>query len=381
MKTPSAAALACCPAATGFSLVEVLVALAVGILSTLAVLQLLSVSEGQKRTISGIADAEINGAFALYTLQRDIRQSGYGVASMQLLGCSIALRSGVTVTGLAPVVINHSAIPSGDAGTDTLLIVYGTGNGSTEGDLIMAENAGKKATLRGAYYSVMVPVTLALNDWIIATQSVRPTTCSWNLDRIQGNTGATSSAFVNGMLFNLGQDPRISVYAVRGGNLTVCNYMTNNCGDVNLATSPAVWVPIVNNIVGLRAQYGRDISLPMDGVVDAHASGNPCFDQLVESPSTSPSTPSRTCATARDPSVPSVQCGWARIPAVRIVVVARGGVRESEVVTVAAPTWAGTALAPIVLSANADWQRFRYLTFQTLIPLRNMILMGAQPGC
>ena len=79
--------------------------------------------------------------------------------------------------------------------------------------------------------------------------------------------------------------------------------------------------------------------------------------------------------------MPFVQCGWARIPATRIVVVARGGVRESEVVTTAAPTWAGTALAPIVLSANADWQHFRYLTFETLIPLRNMILMGTQSGC
>ena len=62
----------------------------------------------------------------------------------------------------------------------------------------------------------------------------------------------------NGTLFNLGRAPKILAYAIRGGNLTVCDYAANNCGDANNKDDATVWVPIVSSIVSLRAEYGRD---------------------------------------------------------------------------------------------------------------------------
>jgi type IV pilus assembly protein PilW len=81
-----------------------------------------------------------------------------------------------------------------------------------------------------------------------------------------------------------------------------------------------------------------------------------------------------------------------RTPAVRLVVVARSDKYESKIdsatkqrvcdtVTTAAPTWDGSAGAPILLTGNSSWQCYRYQTFENIAPTRNVISMGTQAGC
>ena len=76
-----------------------------------------------------------------------------------------------------------------------------------------------------------------------------------------------------------------------------------------------------------------------------------------------------------------------RIKAIRVAVVVRNGLLEKTNVsngcsstTAANPTgvcaWDGSTLdeAPVInLTGNADWRRYRYRTFETIIPLRNML--------
>jgi type IV pilus assembly protein PilW len=82
-----------------------------------------------------------------------------------------------------------------------------------------------------------------------------------------------------------------------------------------------------------------------------------------------------------------------RIKAVRLAIVARSGLLETEdvsaacsSVTAAAPTgvcaWDATSASPAVASPAptvdlsntvANWQRYRYRVYETIIPLRNMI--------
>lgn len=374
----------------GFSLVEILVALIIGLVSTMAIMQLFALSEGQKRTVTGSADAETNGAFALYSLQRDIRQSGYGVNALNLLGCNVTLRTGITISQMVPITINHASIPPGDASTDTLLVVYGNGNGSTEGNGILPPSSTSPT------YTVQTPTSFAVNDRVIAMPQSRASPC----DLVLGTVSSVSSTAVNvtnwvtgmtnGTLFDLGLAPQIVAYAIRGGNLTVCDYMTHNCGmalNSNAPADPTAWIPIVSNIVSLRAQYGRDASSPMDGLLDR-------YDRCVASPSPAAST---QCTSP--PTATSTQCGWARISSVRIAVVARSGqyevpkeaqegnVRQVTHVTPAAPTWSGSlstsssAAHPIDLSGITDWQDYRYKTFETVVPIRNILLLGAQAGC
>src|SRR5690606_20336618 len=125
--------------AHGLSLVELMVALVIGMLAIIVVMQVFALSEGSRRTITSGSDATNSGALALVTLHRQARQAGFGASAPDLLGCDLALPGGWTLAGLAPLTVNPAGIPAGDANTDTLLIVEGSHGGSPEGDLVMAQ--------------------------------------------------------------------------------------------------------------------------------------------------------------------------------------------------------------------------------------------------
>jgi type IV pilus assembly protein PilW len=72
----------------GFTLVEVMVAMVIGMIGIIIMMQVFASAEGQKRTTTGTGDAQSNGAMAIYTLQRDIREAGYGFNAMNALGCA-----------------------------------------------------------------------------------------------------------------------------------------------------------------------------------------------------------------------------------------------------------------------------------------------------
>jgi type IV pilus assembly protein PilW len=350
------------PLQAGFSLVEIMVALVIGMLAMIVMMQLFSVSEGYKRSTTGGADAQTIGAIALFGLQRDIRQSGYGIGNVNLMACDLTLPSGKTIHNLAPLTINPDVadLPAGDANSDTLLTVYGSGNGSSEGDLLVAVPGS--ATV----YPVQTPTSFAVGDRIIAERQPRPTPCLLSLDPVVTVVGSnvtvtTGTAGLTGgsILYNLGPNPKIIGYAIRQGNLTMCDYAdaTKDCSN----TGSSNWIPIANNVVSLRAQYGRDSSgPPMDAIIDMY-----------------------------DQTTPTTACGWARISALRLALVTRNSQTEKIAVTTAAPTWEGSAAgnpgastaAPIDLSGNASWQNFRYRVFQTTVPLRNMAWAGVQSGC
>jgi len=342
----------------GFGLVEIMVAMVIGMFGVLIMMQVLSVSEEQKRTTTSGNDAMNEGVLALYAIQSDVRMSGYGITDPKLLGCTLQLRAGVTLGSLSPVTVNSANITGADASTDTLLVFYSNSYGTPQGDQVI-----------GAGNTMQTPSAFVASDWVVAAPPTRATPCNLTLDRVAsvvaGSVSLASGAVLNvgDTLFNMGQTYRAVGYAVRGGNLTTCDY-TNAGVDCSAAGS---WSSIANNIVSLRAQYGRDTSAPgMDGIVDA-------YDQ---------STP--------DPLVtPNTLCGWSRISALRMALVSRSIQMERDEVTALAPVWdgsvagnpAGSAAHPIVLSGNADWKLHRYKVFQTLVPIRNMSWLGVVTGC
>ena len=74
-------------ASRGFTLVEMLVGVLIGLIGTVVIFQVFAVSEGQKRTTTGAGDAQQNGVFALFQIERDLRTAGFGLAHLPLLGC------------------------------------------------------------------------------------------------------------------------------------------------------------------------------------------------------------------------------------------------------------------------------------------------------
>jgi type IV pilus assembly protein PilW len=140
--------------ARGFSLIELMVALAVGMVLTLAVFLVLAQAEGRKRVTTGLNDLEQSGNLALYLLDQWVRSSGAGfsgtaVVDNSLYGCLLrASRDGeqtlprktalpapfasVDLDGsgnfpLAPVMILPAATQPGASGkaSDALIIMAG----------------------------------------------------------------------------------------------------------------------------------------------------------------------------------------------------------------------------------------------------------------
>jgi type IV pilus assembly protein PilW len=344
------------PDAQGFTLVEVLVAMVIGMIGMIIMLQVFATAEGQRRATTGTGDAQTSGAMALYDLQRDIRQSGYGFNSLTLLNCSISLPNGATLPALAPVIINPRRannsllLPAGDANTDTLLVAYGAAAGSPEGDVILGVFGNSLSVHTAANFAAWHWVIAARNQCVpgapLLLQQLQPGSIRYEEKTVTvGAAGGSLS-----LLFNLGATPTIHAYAIRGGNLTVCDFLANNC---SVAGNPAIWVPIASNIVSLRAQYGRDTA-PPNGV------------------------------DTWDRTTPASACDWVRVSALRLAVVARNSQVERNPITLAAPTWEGSnqpapAGAPFNLGARADWQNYRYKVFETVVPIRNLPWMARCP--
>lgn len=362
---PAQRARASGSAQTGFSLVELMVGIVIGMIAIIVIAQVFRLSEGFKRTTTGVDDATSNGAIALVGLQRDLKQTGYAMNSATLSGCNLSLPApaGWTINTVAPVTINHPDIPAGDPATDTLMVMYGSGAGSPEGERVQGQPAINE-------YVVEAPAAYQAGDRIVAVNDPAPSPCVVAVELAASAPAASAvgvpvgrASMLNGLLFNLGPAPRVLVYAVRGGNLTLCDFIANDCSLPDNADDETVWVPIASNIVGLRAQYGRDTTAPMDAAVDV-------YDQIA---------PVDTCARVR-------------ISAVRLALVARSGQLERELapgtpVTQAAPTWSGSAVdppnqtLPIVLTSNPQWQNYRYRVFETTVPVRNVTWQGVQAGC
>lgn len=359
------------PRQAGFSLVEIMVGMVIGLIGVVIMMQVFQMAETQKRASTGGSDAQTGGAIAMSAMARDIRQGGYGYMTLKTLGCALTLPSGVTLNALAPVTINSSAIPAGDANTDTLLIMYGNSDSSPQGDMTVTSPSST------TQYPMTVAPSFNVGDYVIAlpwgsdqkpSSSSNPTTrpsqgtaCSLRLVQVTARTNTTitvdnpvSSGVIGSQSFvyNLGPRPQFMAYAVRNGNLTVCKFMDvgntgKDCSDASLKDDTTVWIPVASNIVSLRAQYGRI--------------GSTMYNQ------TTP--PLQTAAAS-----PTTRCSWANVVSIRVALVARSAQYDRNILTAAAPTWAGSATSPtlpISLTSNPDWQHYRYKVFQTVVPVRN----------
>ncbi len=369
---------------SGFTLVETMIGMVIGLIGMIVVMQVAIVFQSSKTNTSNGSKAQNAAAISLYSMERDIEQGGYGLNTMPIIGCQLQLKATVSLPMMAPALVNPAFIPAGDLNTDTVLVAYSNSIAQTEGDPITAHTATNT-------YTVAAPLTFNVGDSVIAQLPSRATPCNLVLDSITGITGSDltvttgTPAYVPsggyGPMFNLGSIANIKIraYAVRGGVLTQCDLMAatgpaNDCTNNGNTGNPAVWVPIGDNIVSLRAQYGRDTTVPMDGIVDVY-----------------------------DQTAPVTACDLARISAVRLAVVARNSQYQKGIVTTTnldvaaapgslanAPTWTGNATSPIVgatgymgpnQAIDEPWKHYRYKVFETLVPMRNISWMGAVTGC
>lgn len=387
----------------GLSLVELMVAVVIGLLTILAITQTMSFFEGQRRGTTTGADAQSNGALATYMLERELRLAGYGVYvndaadAEQRRFINACARGTVRLYNservpndiefkadtvpFVPVVINPPGIPAGDDNSDVVGLAYGVSNLGLigKGTEIVSAGASKflvenpSAFLTGDLM-LLVPPSAANGCSVYEVTSGPPMVCKEE-KKIEdlgygtagyknayancavtnpthnkpGGLGVPAATYQKGQAFSIGSREGLTFayYAIRNGQLTRCNHAQNDCADGAKVGDAAVWTPVAAEIVTLRAEFG--IAASPTGAVDAWRP--------------------EVCATSG--CVPTAD-EWLRLRAIRIAVVARS--QQPANVESVAPSWNGQE--EIVL--NDPPKRFRYHTTEVVVPLRNIVWGGSE---
>jgi type IV pilus assembly protein PilW len=332
----------------GFTLVEIMVGMVIGMLATIVILQVLSVFETQKRTTTGTADAQTNGSIALYNISREMQGAGYPLmpAASSALECTTLTYGATGITSISPVTITNGT-------SDSITIRYGTTRGGGVPSPIGASPVGNVVTL-GTSVSPGSNFGCLVNDVSLIANG---TTCA--LSTVTAlSSGATPPTVT---LQNV-------TAAVAGANFACLGTWNEIVYAVSSGSLQRAGVDSVADIVNIQAQYGISAS----GLVNTNA----LFNQVTQWVDASGGTWAAPSVVNRN-----------RIKAIRIAIVARNAKMEPVAVTAAcssltsaAPTglcaWEGSVASPapsIDLSASdTSWARYRYRVFETIIPLRNM---------
>lgn len=352
----------------GFSLVEIMVGLAIGLLGVLVIMQISMVFEGQKRTTTAGADAQTSGAVAFYSVEQDVRRAGYGFSKPEILGCQLKFHvptasDAVPPPGVAPPPVLQPLFifKGGEGGSDSIQVLSSSkGNwsvpvrmgdehsstatevqvsstlGVQAGDLLIAYETGKTC----AMFQATGPVaekSNAISDPIhIEHKSASNGIGAWNPEdpsEIFPTEGYGKAAYA--YVFNLGNLVNRKYQVDVGGNLTLVD------GGVERV--------VASDIVSMRAQYGIIDTIDAEKKLtwkDGSSDGKLDADDL------------------------------AGLYAARVVMVVRSPLKErpnAEGNCEATKSSDMGTWAEIDVKNNTDWQCYRYRTFENVIPLRNMM--------
>lgn len=347
----------------GMGIVELMIGIVIALLGTLVVMQTFAVSEGYKRTTVSGNEAQQSGAVALYTVERDVRQAGFGLGALLTLNCKIQGydETGAMTFPLTPDQWGPASIVNGaGAAPDQIRLNYASGDAIPFAAKLSSDYGGAAANIKvnnrygfkeGDVVLVVDPTNLATDCSLMQVTGVPGT--PGGTDNIIHNSGMYTDAFgkkvparfnppgglgipypSGSTVLNLGALPEGKTYSVANNSLWVAD--TFQPGAQSFA----------DNIVNLQAQYGRDTD--GDGRIDIW-----------------------------DENTVAAQADWTRVLALRVAIVARSTIREKEIVTPgnSLTLWTnpvGSAAAPTHTLAGDD-NYFRYKVYETIIPLRSII--------
>ncbi len=340
--------------AKGFSLIEVIVGMTLGLLVTIIIMQAFSVFENRKRITTAGSDAQENGVMATVQLEQQIRNAGTGLTNAAAFNCTTIFSyyngtpnaPGVPTSVLAPV----SIVDGGSTGSDTITIVRATdflGSAPASITSAMPQPSAELNVSRttGFKDGDLVLISEGGNCTVMQVTQVQDAAL-----KIQHNSGGSPEFNPAANFYNTAPGNTWPTY---GANATIMNFgsmvqstfsldASHNQQITTSATgATASTETLVKDIVSLQAQYGIAPagSQDVNSWVDADATSG--FNSL-------DSTKVK------------------RIKAVRITVVARSGKKEGANVTTTNP-------GGVDISSVPDWQKYRYRVYTTIIPLRNVI--------
>ncbi len=371
----------------GFSLIELMVGMTIGLVTVLVVTQVMAVSESHRKAASSGSDSVVNAALGLYTIERDGKNAGYGMSTIAgSVGCEIRAKNGGNPTktfNLTPVTVadGTSGAPdevqflASDKNGITLPVRISVDHPATAANFFVDSDLGVQEG--DLMIGVPIPVIPGTN-WCSVFQVTG--TGGGGGGGGGGNNGGGQGQ--NQVLHNSGQSDWNQAgghnifppggyvagdYVINLGNFLDHKYSVDLnkkmllLTEYNMRDNTTVNKDLYPHIVQLQAVYGKDTDA--NGVVDAW-----------------------------NASAPTTPAEWQQIRAVRVAIVARGHVQEGTVTldgALAASTCASTNPHPAavcwkpdptgdgvkidVSASSTSWQKYRYRVVETTIPLRNSI--------
>lgn len=347
----------------GLSLIEVLVGVAVGMIGILVVFQTMAVWTKHNQTTGSGSEAQITGTLAMYNVERDIKQAGYGYAraASTVMGCGVMAKGNSMSFPLAPV-----RIASSPAAPDAIDVLYGNSpHFVTQEEFTESTPTSKKLKRRGGFRAGDL-IVVASNDAASAASAscilVEVTNASLadgvTIEHRTGaydsfyrgpgasavfNSSASAPAFATGgTIYNLGPRPQYNRWNVASGVLQRTELIHGGAA-----------FSIGENVADFKAQYGVDLNGDQQIGV-AEWSANPPAD-------------------------------WSRVLAVRVAVLIRGQQFEKDADAASGvPRWTGGAFVMRNVDGATDsysatdvdpnnWRYYRYRVYERTIPLRNMV--------
>ena len=295
----------------GFSLVDVMVGMVIALLGTIIIFQVFSVSEGIKRTTTSGGDATQSGGMALSTLEMSLKQAGYGFFRVANGATPATVLGAPPVSGVsyAPVWITPGAANASDA----IAISY-------------RQFGTQAAALPAAPCTPTAPPA----GW-----------ASWdNGSFVPPDNGTNPS-------FPLTIPPPLTVETI--------SVITNAAGQAQLCSN--VNGIIADGVVLLKTEYGVD--LVGNGIVTQWNQVAPANPMSVLAVRLAVVTRSAQPEVTRNAAGQTIAC--------------------ATTTATTAPVWIDSANLPLDLSGNVglaagdDWKCYRYKTFETIVPLRNLM--------
>jgi len=378
--------------ASGFSLIELMVGMVVGLLGVLVIQQAFQLNESYKRSTSGAGEAQSNGAIALYNLEREIRNAGYGMNDPNFLKCAniywyyqgkyssppgAAGPTALTTLRPAPVFI-----VDGGAGNDAINVIYSNNTMRTVPSKMVSDRDNNLASNEAKRVDVDSNAGFAEDDLFVIAQTdpadglykcamynVTPPQGGvpllpshlWNASGTDGpyNPPLAASLFprpmVNSQVYAMGQLSS-NGFEIKDSTLTMTPAITRSAPGQPPSLGNTSF-QLVSGIVGMKAWYVKD-----------NGAGGVVYDKIL----------------------PISPLEWQRVRAIRVMLLSRSTNYEKPAAGAGGVCDATGATSPSIRYYDPPSNSigntnpiyfpvpdglpscYKYRLFETVVPLRNI---------
>ena len=344
----------------GFSLIEIMVGVVIGMIAVLVIYQVFAAAEGIKRNTTSAGDAQQNGLLASFMLGVELANASNGVAMawQKLQSCPTTANAATTLRPI-PILISDGGGPTIP---DQFVVNYSVSN------LAIAPAPFKAASGTNAPYTVHAPIGFRVGDIVVAISGGSPGAGTCAVSSVTAVTAPTTTlpdesagwvtishtnapfAFTDGaFLLNMGpaSNAQRVRYDVDANGVLRSTSLWDPNGAAAVTPAPN---PLASNIVNMKLLYGIDNN--GDGILDTWvAPTGPWSDANV---------------LAAD--APTLR----KIKAVRLGIIVRGEQWDRDAPDVTAHLF-DDAIPFSQAFLRSGGGNYRYRWYETIIPMRNPV--------